>query len=161
MRSNRATVDPLSSLLLDVLQKHETAEPRLEQATDAAFHLCLDPGGAGSAARCEVAWSFIHEQVLPHLHAEEAEFFPRAIKLGCPANFFLLMEQDHNGMRILARRLAEAGFSETSSSMTGEQALLFSRFVEAIRWHISREETMLHALYREAESSHFSGESAR
>lgn len=77
-------MDSLPSLLLAVLRDHEIVEPPLERATDAAFHLCIAPDGEGAEAHCQEAWSFVHEQVLPHLRTEEEAFFPRALKLGCP-----------------------------------------------------------------------------
>lgn len=54
-----------------------------------------------------------------------------------------LLAQDHGSLRYLAAQLVEEGLEEGATAMTSEQALLFSRFVEATRWHAAREETML------------------
>lgn len=132
----------LPQVLVALIREHEIVEPPMEKALDAAFHLCIDPADPRAEKYCQAAHRFVFHEVLPHLHAEEAKLFPSARKEGFPEDLLFLLEQDHGGLRTLAARLKQAGLTEEATTLSGEAAILFSRFVEATRWHMTREESI-------------------
>lgn len=132
----------LSEVLTALINEHEIVEPPLEKALDAAFHLCIDPAGPRAERDCQHAYSFVFGQVLPHLRTEEEKLFPEALAAGFSSEVLMMIEQDHSALRTLAQRLEHAGLVDDAAGLSDEAALLFSRFVEATRWHMAREESI-------------------
>jgi hypothetical protein len=139
----------LAEVLVALIQDHEIVEPKLEKAMDAAFHLCLDPVGPRAERDCQEAYRFVFQQVLPHLLEEERRLFPAAREGGLHEENIFLLEQDHGGLRTLAGRLKHGGLTEDATGLSGETAIQFSRFVEATRWHMAREESIFHEILAE------------
>ena len=143
----------LPQVLAALIQEHEIVEPPLDRAMEAAFHLCLDPDGPGADPYVQRAYHFVFEQVLPHLQTEEEKLFPAAREAGFSDDFLFLLEQDHGGLRTLAQRLRHGGLDREASALSGDAAILFSRFVEATRWHMAREEGIFRGVLEQERSA--------